>query len=189
MEERWFHIMWSTYGAWLHGDPRGFRDRFHRIHSSGDYKNPPPAGEHAGLHRYMSGIMHKDRVVLDASCRAFALDAILDKVSRLGLLVICASVSATHVHLLARLAHDTIPDVVGKLKRHSSHALRNVIPGQIWGARREAKPIRDRAHQLNAFNYILDHAGKEGAAVWRVGRTTGLEDSSRASGLEDSSRA
>ncbi|HEX3314753.1 MAG TPA: hypothetical protein VHR72_07680 [Gemmataceae bacterium] len=30
----------STYGSWLPGNPRGFRSRKHRIHSSGDYKNP-----------------------------------------------------------------------------------------------------------------------------------------------------
>jgi REP element-mobilizing transposase RayT len=162
--------MWSTYGAWLHGDPRGFRDRFHRIHSSGDYKNPPPKGEHAGLHRYVSRIMHKEPVLLDQSTRQRALGAILDKARQTELLAVCASVSATHVHLLARLSPDSIPDIVGKLKRHSSHAIRDVIPGQVWGARREAKPIRDRAHQLNVLNYILGHARKEGAAVWRFGR-------------------
>lgn len=81
MSERWFHIMWSTYGVWLHGDPRGFRDRFHRIHSSGDYKHPPPKGEHAGLHRYMARIMHKEPVSLDRSLREPTLDAILGSVS------------------------------------------------------------------------------------------------------------
>ncbi len=47
----WWHNILSTHGSWLPGNPRGFRSRNHRIHSSGDYKNPPPLGEHAGLHR------------------------------------------------------------------------------------------------------------------------------------------
>jgi len=47
---KWFHITFSTYGAWLPGDPRGFRAWKHKRHSSGDYTNRPPRGEHAGLH-------------------------------------------------------------------------------------------------------------------------------------------
>src|SRR5262249_17500638 len=44
----WRHVIISTLNSWLPGDPRGFRAVNHKIHSSGDYKNPPP-GEHAGL--------------------------------------------------------------------------------------------------------------------------------------------
>lgn len=168
MPPRWFHIMWSTYGAWLQGDPRGFRDRFHRIHSSGDYKRPPPNGEHAGLHRYMKRIMHKDPVLLAPALRQRTLEALLAKAEQIELLVVCAAVSATHVHLLAKLSPNDIENSVARLKRHSSHAIRDAIPGQVWAARREAKPIRDREHQLNVFRYILEHSEKEGAAVWRI---------------------
>jgi hypothetical protein len=43
----WFHIILTAYGAWLYGDPRGFRTRHHREHVEGDYKNPPPPGLYA----------------------------------------------------------------------------------------------------------------------------------------------
>ena len=45
----WFHIMLGSRCSWLHGDARGFRDRKHRLHSTGDYKNPPPSKEHADV--------------------------------------------------------------------------------------------------------------------------------------------
>ena len=48
----WRHVIISTRRSWLHGDGRGFRSRGHRIHSSGDYKDPPPEGEHSGLLEY-----------------------------------------------------------------------------------------------------------------------------------------
>src|SRR5689334_16259687 len=46
---RWRHAVISTKNTWFKGDPRGFRAKHHEIHSSGDYKDPPPPGEHAGL--------------------------------------------------------------------------------------------------------------------------------------------
>jgi len=48
----WRHVVLGTRRSWLHGDGRGFRSRGHRIHSSGDYRDPPPEGEHAGLRAY-----------------------------------------------------------------------------------------------------------------------------------------
>src|SRR5205814_7189946 len=48
----WRHVVISTRRSWLHGDRRGFRSRGHRIHSSGDYRDPPPQGEHEGLLGY-----------------------------------------------------------------------------------------------------------------------------------------
>jgi hypothetical protein len=41
---KWRHVIIKTRSSWLHGDERGFRDRGHRIHSSGDYKHGPPKG-------------------------------------------------------------------------------------------------------------------------------------------------
>lgn len=50
--KRWRFVTVGTLNAWLPGDPRGWRSRHHKRHSSGDYKNPPPPGEHEGLYRY-----------------------------------------------------------------------------------------------------------------------------------------
>lgn len=165
---RWLHIQWSTFGAWRPGDPRGFRNDRHRIHSSGDYKNPPPAGEHAGLLRYARRVMHREPVALEERLRERARDSIVDKAGRVGLDVACLAVARAHVHLLARFQarKAAVVRVVGQLKRHSSHALREAIPGKLWGAGCHIVAVKDRAHQVTAFNYIVRHAVSEGAAVW-----------------------
>ena len=43
----WYHMMASTRGSWLPGDPRGWRSRHGRERCDGDYKHPPPPGAHA----------------------------------------------------------------------------------------------------------------------------------------------
>ena len=40
----WRHVVISTHGNWLPGDPRGFRTRHHLEHVEGDYRNPPTPG-------------------------------------------------------------------------------------------------------------------------------------------------
>jgi hypothetical protein len=40
VQGRWYHIIETTYGAWLYGDQRGFRTRHHREHVDGDDKRP-----------------------------------------------------------------------------------------------------------------------------------------------------
>ena len=54
--KQWRHVVFTTLGSWLPGDPRGFRTREHKVHSSGDYKKPPPNGEHAELFKYSKEI-------------------------------------------------------------------------------------------------------------------------------------
>ena len=63
----WFHIVISTYGAWLPGDPRGFRTRYHQEHVEGDYQHPPPAGVYEPRHEHSEGLLKEPPVVLDAA--------------------------------------------------------------------------------------------------------------------------
>ena len=98
----WYHCMSSTYGAWLPGDPRGFRTRSHREHVEGDYKNPPPAGVYEQRHETAKGRMKRPAVVLSAEARRVVVKEIQDSLTRHGVEVIALSVSATHMHVLAR---------------------------------------------------------------------------------------
>ena len=70
----WQHVILGTRCSWMHGDRRGFRDRGHRIHSSGDYKNPPPAGEYDRLHERSRELMKRDAVHLTIEQRQRAVE-------------------------------------------------------------------------------------------------------------------
>jgi len=165
MARKWFHITFSTYGTWLPGDARGFRSRHHRLHSSGNYKTRPPAGEHAALRSHVQARMKNGPVTLTPKQRVTCGRAIIEKLREKGCEVIAAAVAARHAHIQARAEDGTVKQVVGFAKQAASHRLRNDWPGKIWAAGCRTSPIRDRAHQEKLFRYIVGHRD-EAAFVW-----------------------
>jgi hypothetical protein len=161
---RWRHVIISTYSSWLPGDPRGFRSKNHKIHSSGDYKIPPPEGEHAGLFRYSQRISGPP-VVIPPDCRATVGTAILTKLKKLKYRCLVISVAATHAHLQVELPDDLsrIRHIIGQCKTVSSHAIRDRVPGRVWARDGAYKAINTIEHQCNVFQYILD---QDGAWIW-----------------------
>jgi REP element-mobilizing transposase RayT len=116
---------------------------------------PPPKDEHAGLHRW-----HRERsgepITFDVSLRIVVVQTFVRKLSRLDHRVIACSCSDKHLHALCELPSDykSVVREVGKGKQRVSHALRDILPGTIWSAGGEYKPIRDRGHLQNTYHYI-----------------------------------
>jgi len=164
-EKAWFHFWFSTYGTWLRGDERGFRDHDHRVHSSGDYRNPPPKDEHAGLRAWTRAHMHKDPVRLDAELRRRVCASIVTRLRTGGVELLVVAVMNDHVHGLAWCPVESVKTLVGHAKRSSSHAIRDRIPGAAWGRRCGLKRIKDQEHQRATFCYIAGH-GRKGGVVW-----------------------
>jgi len=162
----WQHVILGTRCSWMHGDRRGFRDRGHRIHSSGDYKNPPPEHEHAGLRRYFEKRSVKpvdfDLAIRVEVCREFVV-----KMLKLGFRIIACSVGERHLHALVELVSEYREKrkVVGKCKQKASHAVRLLLPGNIWSEGGEFKRIKDAGHLENTYNYIRTRQAA-GTIVW-----------------------
>jgi len=164
--KRWRHVIINTRCSWLHGDPRGFRSRGHRIHSSGDYKHPPPEGEHRALWIY-----HKthsdDPVELEQQLRVAVVRQFVLKMQSLTHSIIACSCGAEHLHALAELPQgdEAVRREVGKCKQKVSHAIRDRLPGSIWSAGGEFKHINDAAHLHNVYRYIRTRQ-EPGTVVW-----------------------
>ncbi|CAN5610580.1 hypothetical protein BH09PLA1_BH09PLA1_24860 [soil metagenome] len=168
LDQRFFHIIINTHSTWLHGDPRGFRSREHRIHSSGDYRNPPPRGEHARLHAHQ--LKHSaPPTVLPSNAFAVIGNAIVENLNSRGHMVEAASVNPTHSHQLVCLPHDfdQIKVIMGWCKRFATRAARQQFDAlrdiEIWAEGETIKPIKDENHHINARDYILT---KQGADAW-----------------------
>jgi hypothetical protein len=162
----WQHVMLGTRCSWLHGDRRGFRDRDHRTHSTGDYKNPPPEDEHAGLRRYYEK-RSGDPVDFDLDVRVEVCLQFVLKMQSLGFRIIACSVGKRHLHALVELASDYHErrKIVGKCKQKASHAVREMLPGNIWAEGGEFKKIEDSRHLNNTFDYIRTKQ-EPGTIVW-----------------------
>ncbi|MDB5329326.1 MAG: hypothetical protein JWP03_477 [Phycisphaerales bacterium] len=162
----WRHVIINTLSTWLHGDERGFRSRKHRIHSSGDYKKPPPAGEHEGLHEF-----HKERardeVHIDHEDRATIGRAFAKYLMEHGYRVLAVAVTKVHAHALIEVPHglNEVKKIVGEAKRASSRAVEATMPGNVWSAGGKYKPVMDRAHCEKTHDYILYEQGAE-AWTW-----------------------
>ncbi|MEM9415587.1 MAG: hypothetical protein AAGA29_08950 [Planctomycetota bacterium] len=164
----WYHLVLHTHGSWLHGDPRGFRTRKHRIHSSGDYKNPPPRGEHAKLHAYQQQ-RSSTAVHIPHALHATVGKAILGKANKLQHRSAALSVGPTHAHLLIELPADyeAAKRITGQLKQAASHAVRDTLPGKVWAAGGKPIEVNDASHHRRVYVYILRHH-TEGDWTWSI---------------------
>jgi hypothetical protein len=157
----WRHVIVNTHGSRLHGDSRGFRTRGHRIHSSGDYKTPPPRGEHKALHEH-----HKARcpveVTIPLDLRPILGRSIVRFLLDLRLRVLVVSVGKVHAHSVVELANDLreVKRVIGEAKRFSSSMVTHSIPGRLWSARGKFVPIEDDQHLTSANEYDLYEQGR-----------------------------
>ena len=154
---RWRHVILGTLNSWLPGDPRGFRTRDHKLHSSGDYKAPPPPEEHAPAARRHSENISGDPVIIPKSPREKVGTAIIKKLQSIRLRVLAIAVAGMHTHILVELPDDkkAIKSIIGRCKMKASHAIRAEMPGRVWGGGCHPKRVDTAEHQRRAYRYIL----------------------------------
>jgi hypothetical protein len=164
--KRWWHIMWSTYRAWLPGDERGFHSKDHRVHSSGDYKKPPPTEEHEGLRSYHRG-RGEESVRIPAKLRIVVAETIASAIEQHGHRILTVSVGADHVHAVAELPVNLAEyrQIIGTAKLQSSRAITQQLPGKIWARGEFHRMKRDKRALVSAYLYVRDKQGPA-AAVW-----------------------
>ena len=175
----------NTRSSWLPGDYRGFRNRGHRAHSSGDYRHRPPPDEHKGL-RIHNVQTCSPEVHLNAKMQAMIGRAIVSHFIASEHRVLAVAVAKLHAHALVELPDNIIRirAIVGEAKRLSSRAVKSLRPGSIWSAGGTFKPITSRDHQQSVFKYILYSQGR-GAWTWGFKDESGQGHFQRAHPLHD----
>jgi len=165
----WYHVILTTYGAWLYGDARGFRTRHHREHVNGDYKNPPPAGKYESLANRSRESLRHAPIELSLDFREVVGKALVESFQKSSCTVDCAAVATQHGHVLVELPTGEQRTLAGTAKLTAWFALRDRGWKQkLWAQRSKAVPINDEDHRAAAHRYILRHR-EVGAWVWEDG--------------------
>jgi REP element-mobilizing transposase RayT len=169
---RWHHATLTTYGAWLHGDARGFRTRQHREHVDGDYESPPPLGKYARREARSRAALSQAPVVIPRRMRRQVGLALQQKLSRLGGWVLCLAVAGQHVHLLVKLPPRFARRLLGQAKKHTTFVMREQRwKGKLWGVRCKVTLVRSRRQQVNTYRYIIRHAAPGAwVGIWKKER-------------------
>src|SRR5437867_10159350 len=156
----WWHTWWGTHRSWLPGDRRGFRSHGHRIHSSGNYKNPPPKGERQGLYEY-----HRQRgegaTKIPRELRLIVTKEIAESLQRAGFRVMVVAVGPTHAHGVPELPIElrAYNKALGKAKCDASRKIRKALPGRIWARRDKHRMLRNPRSREDAYLYVRDDQG------------------------------
>ena len=186
--DNWIHCTGSTYGSWLRGDPRGWRERRHREHVQGDYRNPPSAGTYDELFERSKALMKRPGVVLNWDARVAACRKMVEALRYHEVQVADLCVGARHWHALARFMplsedrerwficemsgdEDRDPrQLMGIAKKESARELSRqglVEPGGVWARGCGRRYIKNQWHFDTVTGYIPDHANR-GAAVYSL---------------------
>ena len=121
----WYHVTGHTYGTWLPGDPRGWREKRRKRHVDGDYRTPPPAGTGEGLLGHSRRAMKHDAIQLDPAQRTVAGQAMIAFLLGKGFEIIAFSLDGIHFHLLGRFPDRQVRRPVGHAKVNAYYRLRD----------------------------------------------------------------
>jgi REP element-mobilizing transposase RayT len=133
------------------------------MHVDGDYKNPPPSGVYEELHAYVKKHMRKSSVTIPSSLRPIVGQACLEQFPKEDAEVAVLSVSGQHVHVAVLCLQSGLKQMIGRVKKVSSHRIRNQLPGKVWAAGCKPVLVRDDEHWANVLKYIRNH---KNAWVW-----------------------
>jgi REP element-mobilizing transposase RayT len=108
-----------------------------------------------------------DEVRFPKHLRPIVGRAIRDYLETHGHRVLAVAVGRVHAHVVTELPDDirTIKQILGEAKRKSSRAVKKELPGKVWSAGAEKKPVDTKAHLGRAVDYVLYEQG-EGAWTW-----------------------
>jgi hypothetical protein len=168
----WYHATATAYAQWLRGDPRGWRERDHRLHVEGDYKRRPvPTKYNRAIFEQSKRLTKGEPTFFPRGLRADIGMRVLESFRIQAIEIVALSVGGKHIHLLFSCPLRNPKAVVGKAKNNvtkklSAEGLIDLPEGsRLWALGSHPKPITGQVHLDRAYRYILYHVS-EGAWVW-----------------------
>ena len=101
----------TTYGTWLHGNPRG------------SWRNGRSIGPDPRLEAESQACMAANAIVLDDAERKLVALAFGELVGERSYRIFAATIQPTHVHLIIAPLRENLDDVIARFKRRASMAV------------------------------------------------------------------
>jgi hypothetical protein len=176
MAKHWL-VTWTTYAAWLPGDPRGFRTWRAR-----EYVPPPERYVVSAETTYQSPMYQRRHetaqsaagspIQLTPDQRQTVLTATVHELAQTPLEPTILSVEAAHIHLLAEFGEAVIRRMVGRLKSAATRALKehgSEPTKRFWAKGCHMRSFSAEPSIRRAFEYVQRHRD-QGAAIhtWRT---------------------
>jgi REP element-mobilizing transposase RayT len=151
-----YHLTFTAYGTWLHGDERGSVNRKSRS-ARRKYMTPDPI-----LQEYMEGRLKHAKVKLDANARHIVSTAIEDYCTFKTWPLHAINVRTNHVHVVVD-AVEPASKMLNAIKARATRELREqqVFPPDqpIWTERGNKGMLRSRQALQRAITYVLESQG------------------------------
>jgi len=153
-----YHITFTTYGTWLHGDGRGSVDKQHNQYWS-DFVNP-----NAELHKKEQNNLKNPPVILDENIREIVLKAVLQVCCYRGWIAYAVHVRSNHVHIV--VGGCTKPEkMMTDFKAYATRAIKGSDDNQkfirkYWSRHGSTKYIWTKENLASAIDYVKNRQGK-----------------------------
>jgi REP element-mobilizing transposase RayT len=141
-----YFVTWTTYGAWLQGDKRGY------------VKKGKVLGENKSLYNINKMIQTSESVRLRKKERKIISQAISKRAKELGQAVLSIAVCSNHVHILLGYNGKPIEDCIRQYKTASYYTLKeNGFNRKLWTRGYDVRFCFDEKHLKAVIEYVKRH--------------------------------
>ena len=153
-----YHITFTTYGTWLHGDKRGSVDKQHNQYRSA-FVSP-----NAGLRKKEQANLKNPSVILNKNIREAVLKAILQVCGHRGWDAHAVHVRSNHIHIVVS-GKEKPEKMMVDFKAYATKTIRKnsnnqAIFRKYWSRHGSAKYLWTKENLVSTVDYVKNRQGK-----------------------------
>jgi len=153
-----YHITFTTYGTWLHGDERGSVDKGHNQYGS-DFVSP-----NSGLHKKEQTGLKNPPVILGKNIREVVLKAILQVCRNRDWITHAVHVRSNHIHIVVS-GREKPEKMMVDFKAYATRAIRKNSNNEAeirkyWSRHGSTKYLWTKENLVSTIDYVKNRQGK-----------------------------
>jgi REP element-mobilizing transposase RayT len=153
-----YHITFTTYGSWLHGDQRGSVDKDHNQYGS-NFVSP-----NSGLHKQEQTSLKNSPIILDKNIREVVLKALLRVCGYRGWITHAVHVRSNHIHIVVS-GKEKPEKMMADFKAYATRAIKKnsnnqALVRKYWSQHGSTKYLWTKENLVSTVEYVKNRQGK-----------------------------